>query len=67
MFFVRDADYTYEQKYGLRVTVAVDVLPRETAMRGRAIAMRRKKFGIEIRGCLTQMGDIRWRLKTGVG
>lgn len=57
------ADYTYEQKYGLRdYRGGGRSSARETAMRVAAGAIAKKylaeKFGIEIRGCLTQMGDI---------
>ena len=56
------ADYTYEQKYGLRdYRGGGRSSARETAMRVAAGAIAKKylaeKFGIEIRGCLTQMGD----------
>ena len=42
---------------------------RETAMRVAAGAITKNispKFGIEIRGCLTQMGDIPLKSKTGL-
>ncbi|MDF7681478.1 chorismate synthase [Enterobacteriaceae bacterium ESL0689] len=57
------ADYTYEQKYGLRdYRGGGRSSARETAMRVAAGAIAKKylaeKFGIVIRGCLTQMGDI---------
>ncbi len=55
------ADYTYEQKYGLRdYRGGGRSSARETAMRVAAGAIAKKylaaKFGIVIRGCLTQMG-----------
>ena len=54
------ADYTYEQKYGLRdYRGGGRSSARETAMRVAAGAIAKKylaeKFGIEIRGCLTLM------------
>ncbi|MEQ4923103.1 chorismate synthase [Proteus hauseri] len=57
------ADYTYEQKYGLRdYRGGGRSSARETAMRVAAGAIAKKylkeKFGIEIRGCLTQLGPI---------
>ncbi|MTD42522.1 chorismate synthase [Erwinia sp. CPCC 100877] len=57
------ADYTYEQKYGLRdYRGGGRSSARETAMRVAAGAIAKKylaqKHGIEIRACLTQMGDI---------
>ncbi|HCH38122.1 MAG TPA: chorismate synthase, partial [Enterobacter sp.] len=57
------ADYTYEQKYGFRdYRGGGRSSARETAMRVAAGAIAKKylaqKFGITIRGCLTQMGDI---------
>ncbi len=62
------ADYTYEQKYGLRDYIAaVDVLPPVKPPCAAAGAIAKKisaeKFGIEIRGCLTQMGDIPLEIK----
>ncbi|MEJ9824809.1 chorismate synthase, partial [Escherichia coli] len=62
------ADYTYEQKYGLRdYRGGGRSSARETAMRVAAGAIAKKylaeKFGIEIRGCLTQMGDIPLEIK----
>ncbi|XPE45219.1 chorismate synthase [Shigella flexneri] len=64
------ADYTYEQKYGFRdYRGGGRSSARETAMRVAAGAIAKKylaaKFGIVIRGCLTQMGNIHWRSKTG--
>ncbi|MBJ3814446.1 chorismate synthase [Shimwellia pseudoproteus] len=57
------ADYTYEQKYGLRdYRGGGRSSARETAMRVAAGAIAKKylaaKHGIVIRACLTQMGDI---------
>ncbi len=57
------ADYTYDKKYGIRdYRGGGRASARETAMRVAAGAIARKylltRCGIEIRGCLTQMGDI---------
>lgn len=57
------ADYTYEQKYGLRdYRGGGRSSARETAMRVAAGAIAKKylaeKHGIVVRACLTQMGDI---------
>ncbi len=57
------ADYTYEQKYGLRdYRGGGRSSARETAMRVAAGAIAKKylaqKHGINVRACLTQMGDI---------
>ncbi|MDC9623339.1 chorismate synthase [Xenorhabdus sp. XENO-7] len=62
------ADYTYEQKYGLRdYRGGGRSSARETAMRVAAGAIAKKylleKQGIRIRACLTQMGDIHCELK----
>jgi len=62
------ADYTYEQKYGLRdYRGGGRSSARETAMRVAAGAIAKKyleqKYGIVIRGCLTQMGDIPIEIK----
>ena len=62
------ADYTYEQKYGFRdYRGGGRSSARETAMRVAAGAIAKKylqqKFGIVIRGCLTQMGDIPLAIK----
>ncbi|NUU67579.1 chorismate synthase [Enterobacteriaceae bacterium BIT-l23] len=62
------ADYTYEQKYGLRdYRGGGRSSARETAMRVAAGAIAKKylaqKHGIEIRACLTQMGDIPLEIK----
>ena len=62
------ADYTYEQKYGLRdYRGGGRSSARETAMRVAAGAIAKKylaaKFGIVIRGCLTQMGNIPLAIK----
>lgn len=57
------ADYTYQQKYGIRdYRGGGRSSARETAMRVAAGAVAKKylkqKFDIEIRGCLAQMGSI---------
>lgn len=57
------ADYTYQQKYGLRdYRGGGRASARETAMRVAAGAIAKKylfeKFGMTIRGYLAQMGDI---------
>ena len=57
------ADYTYEQKYGLRdYRGGGRSSARETAMRVAAGAIAKKflaqRYQIQIRACLTQMGDI---------
>ncbi|OKY24612.1 chorismate synthase [Thalassotalea sp. PP2-459] len=57
------ADYTYSQKYGLRdYRGGGRSSARETAMRVAAGAIAKKylkqKFGIEINGCVTQIGDV---------
>ncbi len=62
------ADYSYEQKYGLRdYRGGGRSSARETAMRVAAGAIAKKylaqKHGIEIRACLTQMGDIPLEIK----
>lgn len=62
------ADYTYEQKYGLRdYRGGGRSSARETAMRVAAGAIAKKyleqQYGIVIRGCLTQMGDIPIEIK----
>lgn len=62
------ADYTYEQKYGLRdYRGGGRSSARETAMRVAAGAIAKKylkmKYGIVIRGCLTQMGDVHCELR----
>ncbi|WP_029687411.1 chorismate synthase [Tatumella saanichensis] len=62
------ADYTYEQKYGLRdYRGGGRSSARETAMRVAAGAIAKKylnmKHGIVIRGCLTQMGDVHCELR----
>ncbi|MGL1957531.1 MAG: chorismate synthase [Colwellia sp.] len=58
------ADYTYWQKYGLRdYRGGGRSSARETAMRVAAGAVAKKylaqKFGINIQGCVTQIGDIK--------
>ena len=68
MFRPGHADYTYEQKYGFRdYRGGGRSSARETAMRVAAGAIAKKylqqKFGIVIRGCLTQMGDIPLAIK----
>ena len=62
------ADYTYQTKYGIRDPRGGGrSSARETAMRVAAGAIAKKylaaKFGIVIRGCLTQMGDIPLEIK----
>ncbi|NMP29107.1 chorismate synthase [Rahnella sp. SAP-1] len=62
------ADYTYEQKYGVRdYRGGGRSSARETAMRVAAGAVAKKylaqKFGIKVRGYLSQMGDIACELK----
>lgn len=58
------ADYTYQEKYGIRdYRGGGRSSARETAMRVAAGAIAKKylreQYGIEIRGCLTQMGPIK--------
>jgi chorismate synthase len=58
------ADYTYWQKYGLRdYRGGGRSSARETAMRVAAGAIAKKylheKFGITIKGCVTQIGDVK--------
>lgn len=62
------ADYTYEQKYGQRdYRGGGRSSARETAMRVAAGAIAKKylqeKLGIQIRGCLTQMGPVECEIK----
>jgi chorismate synthase len=62
------ADYTYEQKFGVRdYRGGGRSSARETAMRVAAGAIAKKylqlKFGVKVRGYLAQMGDIRCELK----
>ncbi|KMW72363.1 chorismate synthase [Photorhabdus luminescens subsp. luminescens] len=62
------ADYTYEQKYGIRdYRGGGRSSARETAMRVAAGAIAKKylldKYGIRVRACLTQMGNIHCLLK----
>ncbi|KLN96855.1 chorismate synthase [Moellerella wisconsensis] len=62
------ADYTYEQKYGLRdYRGGGRSSARETAMRVAAGAIAKKylreKYGVEIRACLTQMGEVNCEIK----
>lgn len=62
------ADYTYEQKYGLRdYRGGGRSSARETAMRVAAGAIAKKylhqQFGIQVRGYMSQMGDITCELK----
>jgi chorismate synthase len=57
------ADYTYWQKYGIRdYRGGGRSSARETAMRVAAGAVAKKylkqKFGMEINGCVTQIGDV---------
>lgn len=63
VFRPNHADYAYVQKYGIRDHRGGGrSSARETAVRVAAGAIARKwlreKYGIEIRGCLEQMGDI---------
>lgn len=62
------ADYTYQQKYGVRdVHGGGRASARETMMRVAAGAIAKKwlrtRFGVEIRGYLAQLGPIRLELK----
>ncbi len=62
------ADYTYEQKYGVRdYRGGGRSSARETAMRVAAGAVAKKylleKFGVKVRGYMSQMGDIICELK----
>ncbi|PKE31750.1 chorismate synthase [Rahnella sp. AA] len=62
------ADYTYEQKYGVRdYRGGGRSSARETAMRVAAGAVAKKylleKFGVKVRGYMSQMGDIVCELK----
>ncbi|KAB8311146.1 chorismate synthase [Rahnella sp. BCC 1045] len=62
------ADYTYEQKYGVRdYRGGGRSSARETAMRVAAGAVAKKylleKFGVKVRGYMSQMGDIHCELK----
>lgn len=62
------ADYTYEQKYGVRdYRGGGRSSARETAMRVAAGAVAKKylaqKFGVTVRGYMSQMGDITCELK----
>lgn len=62
------ADYTYEQKYGLRdYRGGGRSSARETAMRVAAGAIAKKylqqKFGVQVRGYLAQIGDVTCELK----
>ncbi|RQM39992.1 chorismate synthase [Erwinia psidii] len=62
------ADYTYEQKYGLRdYRGGGRSSARETAMRVAAGAVAKKylamKHGIQVRGYLAQIGDVACELK----
>jgi len=62
------ADYTYEQKYGVRdYRGGGRSSARETAMRVAAGAVAKKyleqKFGVKIRGYLAQIGDVSCELK----
>ena len=62
------ADYTYEQKYGLRAYRGGGrSSARETAMRVAAGAIAKKylqmKHGIQVRGYLAQIGDVACELK----
>ncbi|MBF7956607.1 chorismate synthase [Rahnella victoriana] len=62
------ADYSYEQKYGVRdYRGGGRSSARETAMRVAAGAVAKKylleKFGVKVRGYMSQMGDITCELK----
>lgn len=62
------ADYTYEQKYGIRdYRGGGRSSARETAMRVAAGAIAKKVlrtlYGVEVRGCLTQLGPIHCAIK----
>ncbi|AKH62063.1 MULTISPECIES: chorismate synthase [Photorhabdus] len=62
------ADYTYEQKYGIRdYRGGGRSSARETAMRVAAGVIAKKylldKYGIRVRACLSQMGNIHCELK----
>lgn len=62
------ADYTYEQKYGVRdYRGGGRSSARETAMRVAAGAIAKKylqmKFGVQVRGYLAQIGDVACELK----
>jgi len=62
------ADYTYEQKYGLRdYPGGGRSSARETAMRVAAGAIAKKylrqKFGVQVRGYLSQIGDVTCELQ----
>ncbi|WP_350305157.1 chorismate synthase [Photorhabdus viridis] len=62
------ADYTYEQKYGIRdYRGGGRSSARETAMRVAAGAIAKKylldKYGIRVHACLSQMGNIHCDLK----
>ncbi len=64
MFRPGHADYTYQQKYGIRdYRGGGRASARETCMRVAAGAIAKKylkeKFGIIIRGCLSQIGPIK--------
>ncbi len=62
VFCPGDADYTYEQKYGLRDYRgggrSSPAKPPCAWRQGRLPKYLAEKFGIEIRGRLTQIGDI---------
>lgn len=63
LFRPAHADYTYFQKYGVRdYRGGGRSSARETAMRVAAGAIAKKylhdRFGVQIRGCLTQLGPI---------
>lgn len=64
VFRPNHADYAYVQKYGIRDHRGGGrSSARETAVRVAAGAIAKKylreRFGIEVRGCLEQMGDLR--------
>ncbi|CRK86037.1 Chorismate synthase [Candidatus Providencia siddallii] len=62
------ADYTYEQKYGIRdYRGGGRSSARETVMRVSAGAIAKKylreKLGVKIHGCITQIGNIKCEIK----
>lgn len=62
------ADYTYEQKYGIRdYRGGGRSSARETVMRVAAGGIAKKVlsvlYGVEVRGCITQLGPIRCAIK----
>lgn len=68
LFRPRHADYTYQQKYGIRdYRGGGRSSARETAMRVAAGAIAKKylqeKLGVRVRGYMSQMGNIQCELK----